>query len=82
MSSELPEHLERLCRNNEYGQCVEHPEDVPRLRAILAAAVEVADMPTAIDHHPMGYGGCLWCDHRECSADCPHRQLKEALADD
>lgn len=62
-------------------------QEVTKLRTILAAAQCVAEQtPTDLSHQNLdpicAYCGVLLLGWEVHLPDCPHRQLKEALADD
>jgi len=87
MSDRLPERLERtITAHMRPGLGIISADEKrragDRLREILSAAVEVAEEPAPINQHPLSGGGCMWCDGIRCTPTCPHRRLKEALADD
>lgn len=89
---QLPEHLEQMVTDLKNSRCGKTRSQgnplAAKLRTILAAAWALADGPINADC--MSYGRTCACCGAErqygaetpCAADCPHRQLKEALADD
>lgn len=85
--SQLPEHLAYIVDAVRYGKSIRHQAD--KLEAILAAAWAVAARSGRVvipRYSDMTYTNkCGFCDRgmgQLCADDCPHRQLKEALADD
>lgn len=81
---QLPEHLERMVTDLKNSRCGKTRSQgnplAAKLRTILAAASAVIDKcPRPTDWRD----DCWYCDvSTDCLPDCPHRQLKEALADD
>jgi len=81
---QLPDHLRTiLAQHAGPGLSIisadEKRRAAEKLRAILSAAVEVAEESAPTNLHPLSGGGCMWCDGFRCTPDCPHRRLKEAL---
>jgi len=85
VSDHLPEHLAYIADAVEQGKNIR--SQAAKLRTILAAAQAVGkEWPFLV--HLTGTKVekyCFYCredEEQECAPDCPHRQLKEALADD
>jgi hypothetical protein len=83
---QLPKHLEALALATSWGG---DTRDEAKIRTILAAAVAVVDMDGRVlipDFQEMTHTDkCAFCGRymgQICKPNCPHRQLKEALADD